>query len=1419
LEAVDVAVVGEASHARHLQGTSVEPSFTRALRGLIAMRSDAELDAVEPLVLFEPFLEIVRSETTTGLVTDAALNAVMQLLVAGRGILRQDVPESEVVLELVAEAATHCRFESSPGDDGDEVVLSSILNLLKHTLCHPIGTRLEDETVFGMVQTCVRLSLQPRFSTLLRRHAETTATEMLGVVFRRALPLCQPLVVAREELAPAQNLKDDEILDRMLSQVTDSERSEVERDVTGMLNSQRVQFAKEGNTVKKMLQSELSVSCKLFKLVVSLLDRSRPVTNDASVLLGFSVIQALLLEFGGSLERVPGLLAIVQDDLAHNLLQNLVTDNFLVLSGALSVTRNLFVTLTKHIKLQMELIINKLMEWIMVEVAPYQKQEITLEFLVDVLRVPNFVSQLYINYDCDPNCSDLFEKIAVFLYKNSYPADGSLYSTHILTLDGLLCIARGIVDHARADKARKQLPAGDESGIDEEAAPEVDATLVRRRKVIKRHLIQGAKEFNEKRKDDRFVYLQQCGLLPTPVTPRALARFFRTTPQLDKTLVGEVLGGNKEFELQVLEEYLRTFRMESDFLGVLRTFLESFKIPGEAQIIQRVLERFSHHFYEAHKHEGVFASEDAVFLLAYAMLILHVDNHSDKIVNKMREAQFKKTLRGTNGSSDFPEDMLSRIYYSVSTAEIKIYEEYFEGPVTPLRWRGLQKRAKRFANFSLETRGVCDRDVFTLMWGRIVAAIGVVFSNSYNSELLAKTAEGFRLVAEIAAQFGMSDVFDNLIVTLCKHSHVLASRSRSARVNPVVAFGASEKAQTAAALAFSFTREYGNHLREGWRNVVDAILNLHALRLLQVPQLFVLPEFLEPPEVAVAASTAKSVRGNSGIFSLFGASSWFGSGSQSDGEVRRSPTPPPQSSSSSSAPSLIGGQSWNAQEQEMFRAASECIAKCRVDEIVAASAKLQHDALVYLVRALILGSVRSHAVDELSDAPSPGDELFSEEASQLCLDLLTQITLLNEHRIVMIWVLVYEHMTDIIASEASPKALVQRTIGNLLLLCVSFFRHREITDQLIKCVQYMLRLAEKMRTPLVCYKFSAAILRMLVVNPGALLSAAHWGTTMAALRFAVLSPEGAANVVLSAKLVLHFCGMDRDNMMEIGKAAALNGLTLPPRDAPGVQREPLTYAQWRDVLGLLEALSKQDQEAAVSGTVLVDLVGALDVLYLSSPALVEAKAPEEGEQGMERSERHWRHGWQPVLSLLCDLCCHRQSLVRHAAITALQCLLLSNQMSQCSPPLWRICFKTILLPMLEHLASLTGRKAAAVDPMHLEQTRMRAFAVVHKIFLIYLPLLAKLDDFADLWGNMLDCNERYLLIPENALLAEMVVESLKNLLLVLYDCRLLEEGKPLAVYTWDRVSRFRLDLNLREEVLREATPTVTPPPAPSTPGK
>lgn len=428
------------------------------------------------MTIFEPLLEIVRSEATTALVTDAALNAVMELLASESGVFgNHNSGDFEEVLELTAEAATHCRFEAS-SDDMDEVVLYSILKLLRCCLFHELGAKLEDETVYGMVQTCVRLALQTRFSSLLRRAAEITTSDMMCLLFARLIPSVKGAAnqePERHDLMVGQELSNEIMLERILIQVKEAEDSNADASVAGVVNSQRVQFSKESNTVKKMLESGLSVSCKLFKFICSLLDRTKPANSDNSVLFAFAVIRAIILKFGGELQHVPGLLSIVQDDMFQCLLQNLQTDNFLILSGSLSLTRNLFVFLTKHVKLQMELVISKLIEWNMSEGVPYQKQEITMEFLVDLLRVPNFVAEIYINYDCDPNCTDLFEKIAMFLYKNSYPPDGALYTTHVLTLEGLLSIAQSISDHI------DNSPNND----GDNQAFRIDPELVKRRKV------------------------------------------------------------------------------------------------------------------------------------------------------------------------------------------------------------------------------------------------------------------------------------------------------------------------------------------------------------------------------------------------------------------------------------------------------------------------------------------------------------------------------------------------------------------------------------------------------------------------------------------------------------------------------------------------------------------------------------------------------------------------------------------------------------------------------------------------------------------------------------------------------------------------------------------------------------------------
>ena len=84
---------------------------------------------------------------------------------------------------------------------------------------------------------------------------------------------------------------------------------------------------------------------------------------------------------------------------------------------------------------------------------------------------------------------------------------------------------------------------------------------------------------------------QRVGLMSKDPTPWEIARFLRSSSLLDKKQIGEYLGKNKDLNKAVLQEYVRSFNFsDSDVLSALRMFLESFRLPGESQQIDRIIE-------------------------------------------------------------------------------------------------------------------------------------------------------------------------------------------------------------------------------------------------------------------------------------------------------------------------------------------------------------------------------------------------------------------------------------------------------------------------------------------------------------------------------------------------------------------------------------------------------------------------------------------------------------------------------------------------------------------------------------------------------------------------------------------------------------------------------------------------------------
>mmetsp|Transcript_48058 Transcript_48058/g.124835 ORF Transcript_48058/g.124835 Transcript_48058/m.124835 type:complete len:371 (+) Transcript_48058:156-1268(+) len=145
---------------------------------------------------------------------------------------------------------------------------------------------------------------------------------------------------------------------------------------------------------------------------------------------------------------------------------------------------------------------------------------------------------------------------------------------------------------------------------------------------------------------------------------------------LSKTLVGEVIGDDRR--KNVLPYYVKNFNFNGvSFLEALRDFLSAFRLPGEAQKIDRVMEAFARAYCKEVREKAANAAlqnSDVVYVLSFAIIMLNTDLHSDGVRHKMTKEQFCSNFRGVNGSEAIDDAFLSDIYDTILRCPIKMSE-------------------------------------------------------------------------------------------------------------------------------------------------------------------------------------------------------------------------------------------------------------------------------------------------------------------------------------------------------------------------------------------------------------------------------------------------------------------------------------------------------------------------------------------------------------------------------------------------------------------------------------------------------------------------------------------------------------------------------------------------------------------------
>mmetsp|Transcript_23388 Transcript_23388/g.59662 ORF Transcript_23388/g.59662 Transcript_23388/m.59662 type:complete len:568 (+) Transcript_23388:7-1710(+) len=159
-------------------------------------------------------------------------------------------------------------------------------------------------------------------------------------------------------------------------------------------------------------------------------------------------------------------------------------------------------------------------------------------------------------------------------------------------------------------------------------------------------------------------------------THAEFARWLLTAGKLSKNKVGDYLGRSDDDAKAVLQAFIDELDFSRlQFDEALRFFLSLFRLPGEAQQIDRIMQGFAERYHTTRP--GLFTNADTAFILAFSVIMLNTDAHSAQIEHKMTLKQFLRNNQGIDNGTDLPEDMMTELYTSIVANEIRMEQREY----------------------------------------------------------------------------------------------------------------------------------------------------------------------------------------------------------------------------------------------------------------------------------------------------------------------------------------------------------------------------------------------------------------------------------------------------------------------------------------------------------------------------------------------------------------------------------------------------------------------------------------------------------------------------------------------------------------------------------------------------------------------
>ncbi|KAJ1259956.1 hypothetical protein BS78_10G194900 [Paspalum vaginatum] len=507
-----------------------------------------------------------------------------------------------------------------------------------------------------------------------------------------------------------------------------------------------------------------------------------------------------------------------------------------------------------------------------------------LNFLEKICKEPQVIIDIFVNFDCDVDAPNIFERIVNGLLKTALgvPAGSTTTLTvaqdQTFRIESVKCLATIVKSmsawmdqqlrigefsssssETRSSVDNHNMHNGEEgSGMDYElqfdtgSSDITDSSSLEQRRAYKMELQKGISLFNKKPSKgiDFLIRSKKIGSSPEDV-----ASFLRNTGGLNATMIGDYLGERDDFPLKVMHAYVDALNFKGmDFGQAIRFFLQGFRLPGEAQKIDRIMEKFAQCYCKCNP--DAFTSADTAYVLAYSVILLNTDSHNPMVKNKMSKSDFMRNNRGIDDGKDLPEDYLSALYDQIVNNEIKMSADSsvaqtkqsnsvsrllgLDNIINFVNWRPTEDKAvgandlliKHIQEKFKAKRGklesmfyvVADATILKFMmescWAPMMAAFSVLLDQCDDKAATSQCLKGLRFSVHITSVMCMQTQRDAFLTSIAKFTSLhSAADMKQKNVD-------SMKAIIAIAI------EDGNYLQEAWEHVLTCLSRFEHLHLL-----------------------------------------------------------------------------------------------------------------------------------------------------------------------------------------------------------------------------------------------------------------------------------------------------------------------------------------------------------------------------------------------------------------------------------------------------------------------------------------------------------------------------------------------------------------------------------------------------------